>query len=136
MRISFTRTWLVSGLALIATAGCASTTGTTSPPTFPQSSVTSTGATSTSHTSTSHTSTSAGPPPVRTGVLGSAQALGCASDLTTVETAIQAFFAINSRYPNSEAELVSAGVIATESAMHDIGPDGTIVPSPSSGCEH
>jgi hypothetical protein len=131
MRMSLTRICLVAGLTLTAAAGCASTAGKTSPPTFPQ-----TATNSTSAASTGVTSTSAGPPPVRTGVLGSAQALGCASDLATVETAIQAFFAINSRYPNSEAELVSGGLIATESALHDIGPDGTIVPSPSSGCEH
>ena len=118
---------VVSGLIGV---GCASAAVKGTPPTFGQTPSGSTTATLPSAIPTTVISA----PPKRTGVLGTAQSLGCSSDLATLETAIQTFFAINGKYPSSEAEMVQAGIIATESKMHDIGPDGTIVPSPVGGC--
>ena len=125
-------TMLPLSFLVAISASCASAKVDLSPPTFAQ-----TAAGAASPPSLPAASTSVlGPPPVRTGVLGSAQALGCSSDLDTMKLAIDSFLAINGRYPNSEAELVQGGLITTESKMHDIGPDGTIVPSPTSGCTH
>ncbi len=98
----------------VAVAGCASDKATKSPPTF--------------------ATTVVSAPPVRTGILGTAQSLGCASDLETLQAAIDSFFAINGHYPTAEAELVQTGILSTDSKFHDIGPDGTIVPSPTGGC--
>ena len=121
---------LLATLFLGMVSACSSSTVNTSPATFAQSPVAATPV----PVAADGTTTAPGPPPVRTGVLGSAQSLGCSSDLDTMETAIEAFFAFNGQYPNSEADLVQGGLISAESKFHDIGPDGTVVPSPSSGC--
>jgi hypothetical protein len=121
---------VVVGVLGVIAGGCASAAVKGSPATFAQTPSGSTTATLPTEIPT----TVAGAPPKRTGVLGTAQSLGCSSDLATLETAIQTFFAINGKYPSSEAEMVQGGIIATESKMHDIGPDGTIVPSPIGGC--
>ena len=51
-----------------------------------------------------------------------------------METAVESFFALNGRYPDLEAELVLSGLLVEQSAFHDVGPNGAVIPSPSGGC--
>ncbi len=67
-------------------------------------------------------------------MIGAAQSVGCDTDLGTMETAVESFFALNGRYPYSESEMVLSGLLVEQSAFHDVGPDGAVIPSPSGGC--
>ena len=120
------RTVVALSLLLTVGAGCSSTTSSNSPATFAPGPIAAANASSTTAVAVA--------PPVRTGILGTAQSLGCSTDLDVMKTVMESFLALNGRNPDSEAELVSGGLLATESAFHDIGPGGTIVPSPTGGC--
>ncbi len=106
--------------------GCASNSISTTPATFPQATVPS------SMTSPATAAITAAT--TATGIISGAQSVGCDTDLGTMETAVESFFALNGRYPYSEAELVLSGVLVGQSVFHDVGPDGAVVPSGSGGC--
>ena len=115
------------GTLLTFGSACSSTATVNNPATFPQATAPSTTATAVSSVATSA-------PSSPSGVIGSAQSVGCDTDLGTMDTAVESFFALNGRYPKSEAELVQGGLLVGESAFHDVGPDGAVIPAPNSGC--
>lgn len=68
------------------------------------------------------------------GAFGGTHSAACDTDLTAVQTAVEAYFAINGGQDVTEAQLVQAGLLGQESTLHDIGPQGTVVASPTGGC--
>lgn len=60
-------------------------------------------------------------------------ALVCDTDRKTLETAIDAFYAMEGRAPTDETELVGT-LLREASASYDIAPDGTLIPAPGSPC--
>ena len=70
------------------------------------------------------------------GVTAIAQAdvMACQSDRTVLETAIDAYDALQGTSPTSDADLVTAGLLREESTLWDVTPDGSIVPAPGSTC--
>jgi hypothetical protein len=62
------------------------------------------------------------------------EAAACGTDLQTMETAVSAYLAINGGTDVTEAQLVTAGLLRTESTLHDIGPAGAVIPAPGGGC--
>lgn len=68
------------------------------------------------------------------GAFGGTHSAACDTDLTAVQTAVEAYFAINGGQDVTEAQLVQAGLLRQESTLHDIGPQGTVVASPTGGC--
>lgn len=60
-------------------------------------------------------------------------AVACDTDRLTLETAIEAFVAMEGRPPTDEAELVGT-FLRAESPSFDVAPDGTLIPAPGSTC--
>lgn len=125
---------LTLALPALITLGvsCSSNSINTAPATFAQATVpvATTAPAATSLPVTGVTVASSSPK----GMIGGAQSVGCDTDLGTMETAVESFFALNGRYPDSEAELVLTGLLVEQSVFHDVGPDGAVIPSPSAGC--
>ena len=70
------------------------------------------------------------------GVTAIAQAdvMACQADRTTLQTALDAYFLLESTPPASEADLVAGQYLREESALWDLTPDGAIVATPDAGC--
>ena len=115
-----------------AATTAAATTSTTLTPTT----LTSTAKTSTATTGTTPISpaTSVNATSSTGGAFGGTHSAACDTDLTAVQTAVEAYFAINGGQDVTEAQLVQAGLLGQESTLHDIGPQGTVVASPTGGC--
>ena len=115
-----------------AATTAAATTSTTLTPTT----LTSTAKTSTAPTGTTPISpaTSVNATSSTGGAFGGTHSAACDTDLTAVQTAVEAYFAINGGQDVTEAQLVQAGLLGQESTLHDIGPQGTVVASPTGGC--
>ena len=115
-----------------AATTAAATTSTTLTPTAK----TSTAKTSTAPTGTTPISpaTSVNATSSTGGAFGGTHSAACDTDLTAVQTAVEAYFAINGGQDVTEAQLVQAGLLGQESTLHDIGPQGTVVASPTGGC--
>jgi hypothetical protein len=58
----------------------------------------------------------------------------CGVERRTIELAVEAFYAIEGRYPTTERELVDAQVLREEVTSYDVAPDGVITPAPGSTC--
>lgn len=69
-----------------------------------------------------------------TGAFGSTHSAACDTDLTALETAVEAYLAINGGQDVTEAQLVQAGLLREESTLHDIGLHGSVIPSSTGGC--
>ncbi len=135
----------ILGIGMII-GGCSSdakpaaTTATTST-TLTPTTLTSTATTSTATTGTATTGTTPISPATSVnatsstgGAFGGTHSAACDTDLTAVQTAVEAYFAINGGQDVTEAQLVQAGLLRQESTLHDIGPQGTVVASPTGGC--
>lgn len=105
-------------IAVTLVAGCSSDNSGNTPATFP---VGVPGAT-------------AAPPTLGTGDFDRAQSAACEGDLSTVSLAVESYFALNGRYPDSETELIEGGRLLNQSELHDVTAGGVIVPSPSHDC--
>ena len=116
---------VVMTIVIIGSA-CSSSSQNKAPATFPQATLAPTSTVPGTGTTT--------PAPPGTGIIGTAQSVGCDTDLGTMETAVESFFALNGRYPANEAELVLGGILVQQSAFHDVGPNGAVVPAPGGGC--
>ena len=114
-----------------ATTAAATTSTTLTPTTLTGTATTSTATTGTTPISpaTSVNATSS-----TGGAFGGTHSAACDTDLTAVQTAVEAYFAINGGQDVTEAQLVQAGLLGQESTLHDIGPQGTVVASPTGGC--
>lgn len=114
-----------------ATTAAAKTSTTLTPTTLTSTAKTSTATTGTTPISpaTSVNATSS-----TGGAFGGTHSAACDTDLTAVQTAVEAYFAINGGQDVTEAQLVQAGLLRQESTLHDIGPQGTVVASPTGGC--
>jgi hypothetical protein len=64
----------------------------------------------------------------------SGNAAACASEVTTMERAVEAYTLLKPDSPLTEAALVTDGFIREESKLMDITATGAIVPSPGSVC--
>lgn len=62
------------------------------------------------------------------GISNRGQADACKTDRSTVQTAVQAYYAVNSSYPGSETALVP-GFLADESDWYNVGAGGAITVS-------
>jgi hypothetical protein len=58
----------------------------------------------------------------------------CDAERLTLEVAAEAYFAQNQEFPATEAVLVDAEYLRSESELYDLLPDGTVVPAPDSPC--
>ena len=85
-------------------------------------------------TSPAQSSPTSSPVTLSTGVFGNTQSAACATDLTLMETAVESYLVLNGGTEVTEAGLVEQGVVREPSALHDIGPNATVVPSPTGGC--
>lgn len=67
---------------------------------------------------------------------GDVDRAACDADRSTLETAIEAYRALNGddAMP-TEADLVTAGLLRTESSGFDIEPSGILTPSPAGPCQ-
>ncbi len=71
---------------------------------------------------------------------GDVNRAACDSDRTTLEMAIEAFHAMNGTATNgeatvpTEADLVAAGLLRTESTGYDIDPSGVLTPTAGGLC--
>lgn len=74
------------------------------------------------------------PVPTHTGVFADAQSAACEVDLAAVRTAVEMHVAINGDAQIVEAQLVEDGVLTEESLLHDVGPENSVVASPTGGC--
>ena len=59
----------------------------------------------------------------------------CDSDRRTLEVAAEAYYAQRGEWPAEEIDLVTSGMLRTESAGYDLGVDGLVVVAPGGGCE-
>ena len=64
----------------------------------------------------------------------SGNAAACVLERTQIQQAVQAFTLMNADQPVTEALLVTDGFIHKESALMDIGPNGTVVAAPGTVC--
>jgi hypothetical protein len=67
------------------------------------------------------------------GVASESDASDCGADALTLEVAIEAYRAMHDQTPASESDLVSGGLLRSESDAFDV-VDGAVVPEPRSGC--
>ncbi len=66
---------------------------------------------------------------------GDVNRAACDSDRTTLEVAIEAFHAMNGdETVPTEADLVAAGLLRTESTGYDIDPTGALTPTAGGLC--
>ena len=114
-----------------ATTAAATTSTTLTPTTLTSTAKTST---ATTGTATISPATSVNATSSTGGAFGGTHSAACDTDLTAVQTAVEAYFAINGGQDVTEAQLVQAGLLRQESTLHDIGPQGTVVASPTGGC--
>ena len=124
-----------------ATTAAATTAAANTSTTLTRTATTSTALTGTAKTGTATTgttpispATSVNAPSSTGGAFGGTHSAACDTDLTAVQTAVEAYFAINGGQDVTEAQLVQAGLLRQESTLHDIGPQGTVVASPTGGC--
>ena len=64
-----------------------------------------------------------------------AQPDDCDSDRRALEVAAQAYSAQRGEWPGEEVDLVTSGMLRTESTGYDLGADGRVVAAPGGGCE-
>jgi len=64
----------------------------------------------------------------------SGDAAACVSERTIFQKAVEAYTLLNPDQPISEAALVTAGMVHSESKLMDVMADGTVVPAPGSVC--
>jgi hypothetical protein len=74
------------------------------------------------------------PVTISTAMFGHTEAAACATDRTLMETAVEAYLAINGGTEATEAQVVAQGLLREESPLHDIGAGATVIPSPAGGC--
>jgi hypothetical protein len=65
---------------------------------------------------------------------GDASAVACTVDRQTLETAAEAYAALNSAAPTSQQDLLDAQMIRELSVRFEISADGAVVPAPGSPC--
>ena len=51
-----------------------------------------------------------------------------------MQNAVEAYLAMNLTDTVVEADIVKAGFLREESVLHDVQPDGTIIPAPGGIC--
>ena len=90
--------------------------------------------TSTSTSASTSTSTPSAPVTMSTGVFGNARSAACDTDLNQMEMVVDSYLALNGGTEVTEHELVQQGLLREESVLHDVGPGGTVIPSPNGGC--
>ena len=64
----------------------------------------------------------------------SGNAAACVQERSTIEKAVQAYTLLDPDTPVTEAAMVAAGYIRTESVLMDVRPDGTVVAAPGTVC--
>lgn len=108
---------MTAGVLVLGVAGCSSNDRTSNDAASP-----------------SQSSPTSSPATVSTGVFGNTQSAACDTDLTLMETAVESYLVLNGGTEVTEAGLVEQGVVREPSTLHDIGPNATVVPSPTGGC--
>ncbi|MGZ4741337.1 MAG: hypothetical protein ACXV5U_06015 [Ilumatobacteraceae bacterium] len=64
----------------------------------------------------------------------SGDAAACVSERMIFQKAVEAYVLLNPDKPITEAALVSAGIVHSESKLMDVMADGSVVPAPGSVC--
>lgn len=66
--------------------------------------------------------------------IDSGNAAACVSERTVFQKAVEAFTLLNPDQPITEAALVAAGYVHSESKLMDVMADGTVIAAPGSVC--
>jgi hypothetical protein len=61
-------------------------------------------------------------------------AAACVSERMIIQKAVEAYVLLNPDKPITEAALVTAGIVHSESKLMDVMADGSVVPAPGSVC--
>ena len=64
----------------------------------------------------------------------SGNAAACTQERATIQQAVEAYTLLNPDQPVTEALMVTDGFIREQSALMDIGPNGTVVAAPGTVC--
>jgi hypothetical protein len=64
----------------------------------------------------------------------SGNAAACVEERSAIEKAVQSYTLLEPDAPISEAAMVTAGYIHSESILMEVQPDGTVVAAPGSVC--